>query len=260
MRGFPYVLLQFILVNLRQALNLVGWALALTLVLASASVLLFLPLNNGRMTAASQHLFVLMLDPLLSEGEINRLAWQIAGWPETLRVNFRFAGETDPEPLAERALVVEARPEGREALLTKLTKLVGVRKVTALERRAEGGGLPSRARLAALAALALGLGATLFLGQRATKRALSLWRKEREILRLAGLGPLYWQGPLLFLGLLAGLAGAGLFALALHLGLRFLPPEARWGEVVHSVPWLTGVSFPIGALLGFLASLTRAHS
>lgn len=260
MSGLLYVFWDFLRANLRQTGQLVGWAAAVAVALGSASALFFLPLNGGSVIAASQHFVVLTLDPLLSEAEINRLAWQIAGWPETLRVNFRFPGETDPEPLAERALVVEVKPADRELVLSRLAKLPGIRKVTTLERRAEQPGLPSRARLLALAALALGLAASLFLGQRATQRALSLWQKQREILRLSGLSPLHWQGPPLFLGLVVGLAGAALFVLALHLGLRLAPLGSTWCELIHEVPWLTGVSFPAGGLLGFLGSLLRVHS
>ncbi|MFN3347057.1 MAG: hypothetical protein ACK42E_04535, partial [Candidatus Bipolaricaulaceae bacterium] len=106
----------------------------------------------------------------------------------------------------------------------------------------------------------LGLGLALFLGQRVTRRALSLWQKQREILRLSGLSPLYWQGPPLSLGLLVGLAGAGLFLLALHLGLRLAPLTSSWRELGREAPWLTGASLPVGALIGFLGSLLRVHS
>lgn len=260
MRGFLYVLLDFLGANLRQAGTLLAWGLAIALVLASATALFFLPPSGEGSATTSQHLLILTLDPLLSEAEINRLAWQIAGWPETGRVNFRFAGESDPEPLVERALVVEARPGGREALLARVAKLSGIRKVTALERRAEPPGLPSRWRIAALVALGLGLGMALFLGQRAMRRALALWRKEREILRLSGLGAAYWQGPFLALGFLVGLVGAGLFLLGLRLALRYAPPEASLRDLVQAGPWLKALGFPAGAFLGLLGSLLRPHS
>ncbi len=259
MMGFLYVLGDFLRTSLRQAGYLVGWAAAVGAVLASATVLVLVPLGASP-TVASQHLVVLTLDPLLSEAEINRLAWQIAGWPEAVRVNFRFAGETDPEPLAERALVVEAKPEGRELLLSRLAKLAGVRKVTTLERRAEQPLLPSGTRLIALAALAVGLALALFLGQHGTRRALALWEKPREILRISGLSPLYWQGPPIALGLAVGMVGAGLFLLAWHVGLRLAPQESGWREVLRGAPWLPGVSVPAGGLLGCLGSLLRVHS
>ncbi|MEN3010062.1 MAG: hypothetical protein ABDI20_03635 [Candidatus Bipolaricaulaceae bacterium] len=260
MRGLGYVLLDFLRANLRQAGRLGSWALAVALALASATALLFLPLDAGGEPAAGQPLLVLTLDPLLSEAEVNRLAWQIGGWPEALRVNFRFAGETDPEPLGERALVVEVRPGGQEALLARLAKLGGIRKIAALERRAAPAPFPSAARLGALAALVLGLGLSLTLGYRAVRRATALWREEREILRLAGLGPLHLQGPFWALGVLVGLLGAALFLLALRLGLRFFPQDPGWRALARQTPLLTGVSFPMGALLGLLGSLLRPHS
>lgn len=260
MTGFLYVLGTFLRANLRQGGTLFVWALTVALALASSASLLFLPLDGASAAVASQYLFVLTLDPLLSEREVNQLAWEIASWPEAKRVNFRFAGEEDPEPLEERALVVEATPEGREALAARLAKLTGIQKVTALERKAVRPGLPSLARVGSLAGLILSLGLALFLGYRAMGRAEILWEEEKQILKLSGLGSVYLRGPFWALGAFVGFLGAAAFVLVLWLGLRFVPQDPRWADVLKNRHWLTGVSIPLGTALGFLSALLRPHS
>jgi hypothetical protein len=260
MRAFLFVVGDFLRVCFREAGMFGLWAASVALALLSAVALFGLPPYEAG-PATSQRLILLTLSPLLSEAEITRLAWTIWAWPEVLQVSFRFPGETEPEPMGERTLVVEVPPQAdREAIGAKLGKLAGVTKVTVLERTVVPPRVPSVARIGAVAALSVSLAGSLFLGVRTLRRSQKRWEREQRLLRDSGAGPLFWWGPIFVGAGLCGLLGAGLHVLALRLGVRFIPAEGIWTQLLSLEPWTVGLGIPAGLVLGLLAAFLVPHS
>ncbi len=261
MKAFLFVTADFLRANLRQIWAIFLWALSLALVLLSLTALWGLPPYQPAGPAVSQRLFLLTLSPLLSEAEINRLAWEVWSWPEVAKVSFRFPGENEPEPVSERTLVVELRPESdQEKAGAKLQKLSGITKVAVVERAVVPPQVPSSARIGTIAALIFSLGLCFFLGARVMREAKRRWERERKLLRDGGAPPLIWRGPEFFLAGLAGFLGAGVHMAALWVGMRFIPPNSAWLELLRLGPKATALSVPAGLLLGLLAVILSPHS
>lgn len=261
MRAFVFASGDFLRANLRGIGGILLWVLGLTLTLLSLTALWGLPPHQPAGPASSQRLFLLHLNPLLPEQDINRLAWQIWAWPEVWSVSFRFPGEGKPESVHDRALVVEPRPGGDlEGLATRFEKIPGVTNVAVLERTVLPAQVPSAARIGAIAGLLVGLSLSLFLGIRVLGQARRRWQKERTLLRHSGVSPLIWRGPEVFLALGAGLLSAGLHLAALTLGTQFIPADTAWSQLLPVVPWAMGLGFPVGGFLALLAVVLSPHS
>ncbi len=261
MRAFLFASGAFLRANLRGIGGFFLWALSVTLVLLSTTALWGLPPHQPSGPASSQRLFLLRLSPLLSEQDINRLAWEIWAWPEVSHVSFRFPGESEPEPIQERSLVVEPKPESDpDGLGARLRKLLGVTNVAVLERTVVPARVPSVARIGAIVGLLVGLGLVLLLGIRVLGRARARWEKERQLLRQSGASPLLWRGPEVLLAVGAGLCGAGLHLATLTLGMRFIPADTAWAQLLPLIPWAAGAGFPVGALLALLPVFLSPHS
>lgn len=261
MRAFIFASGDFLRANLRGIGGILLWVLGLTLTLLSLTALWGFPPHQPAGPASSQRLFLLQLNPLLSEQDINRLAWQIWAWPEVWSVSFRFPGESEPEPVGERTLVVEPRPGGNlEGLATHFEKIPGVTNVAVLERTVLPAQVPSVARIGAIAGLLGGLSLSLLLGIRVLGQARRRWQKERDLLRHSGASPLIWRGPEVFLALVAGLLSAGLHLAALILGTKFIPADTAWAQLLPMVPWAIGIGFPVGGVLALLAVVLSPHS
>lgn len=261
MKAFLFVVADFLRANLRQIGIILLWALSVALVLLSLAALWGLPPYQPAGPAVSQRFFLLTLSPLLSEAEINRLAWDIWGWPEVAKVSFRFPGENDPEPVSERTLVVELQPgSDQEGVGAKLQKLPGVTKVAVVERAVIPPQVPSSARVGTIVALILSVGLCFLLGVRVIGEARRRWARERKLLRDGGAPPFIWRGPEFFLAGLAGLLGAGVHMAALSVGMRFVPPDSAWVELVQLGPKALALSVPAGLFLGLLAAILRPHS
>ena len=59
---------------------------------------------------------------------------------------------------------------------------------------------------------------------------------------------------------LCGLLAAGLHVLALRLGVRFIPAEGIWTQLLSLEPWTVGLGIPAGLVLGLLAAFLVPHS
>lgn len=261
MKSFLFVTADFLQANLRQLWAIFLWALSVGLVLLSLTALWALPPYQQAGAPSSQRFFLLTLSPLLSEAEINRLAWDIWSWPEVAKVSFRFPGENDPEPVSERTLVVELRPgNDQEKTGAKLQKLSGITKVAVIERTTIPPQVPSSARIGAIASLVLSLGLCFVLGTQVIREGRRRWEKERKLLRESGVPPAIWRGPELLLAGLAGLLGAGLHIAALVLGAKFIPPHGIWTELLRLIPKAAGLGVPVGIVLGVLSAIFSPHS
>ncbi|MGB9756950.1 MAG: hypothetical protein ACPLRP_03185 [Candidatus Bipolaricaulaceae bacterium] len=260
MSSFFFTAADFLRANLRGLGGLFLWSLSVGLVLLSLLVTLGLPPSQPAGPAESHRFFLLTLSPLLSEKEINRLAWEVWAWPGVARVSFRFPGEDDPEPIKERTILVEAEPGSAEGMAAKLQKLPGVTKVTEIERTVVPGRVPSSARIGAILALIVSSGLSLFLGAREMGQASLRWSREEKLLRESGAPRIVWQGPKFVFAGLAGLLGVGFYMAALLVGTRFVQPDSVWAALMKLDPKAIALGVPVGLLLGFLAALLGLHS
>lgn len=261
MRAFLYAACDFLRANLRLMGGVFLWSLTICLALLSATALWRLPAYQAAGPASSQRFFLLTLSPLLSEADITKLAWSIWAWPDVVHVAFRFPGETDPEPIQDRTLVVEVQPgKDREETAAWLGKLPGVTKIAVVERTTVPPQVPSYARIGAIAGLVVALGLALFWGARVLSRAQSRWKREQDLLRRSGASWLVWRAPPFFLAGLVGLAGGGFHLAALWAGMRFLPSGNTWSQLFSLTPWAMALSILAGIVLGLLAGLLSPHS
>lgn len=261
MKAFFFASMDFLWANRRRIGLAFLWAVSITFVLLSLTALWTIPTQDEPAPPASQRFFLLTLSPLLSEAEINELAWEIWSWPEVQRVAFRFPGESEPEPVSERTLVVEIQKgTDSEGTGAKLQGFPEVTKVTVVERTFVPAPAPSAARIGAVAALILSLGLALFLGVVVTTRTQKGWARELRLLRESGAPWWVWRGPRFLLGGLVGILGAGLHVAALYVGMQFIPPDSGWAELLRTLPKVLAVSPPVGLLLGLLGTLLSPHS
>jgi hypothetical protein len=260
MKPFLFVTADFLRANLREFGGIILWSLSIGLVLLSLTVSWGLPPSKPAGPLESRRFFLLTLSPLLSEDEINRLAWEIWSWPGVAKVSFRFPGENDPEPIQERSILVEVQPQISEGMVAKFQKLPGVSKVTEIERTVVPPKVPSFARIAAILALVVGSVLSLFLGARVMGRASARWAREQKLLRESGAPRALWQGPKFFLAGLASLIGVGFYIVALWAGTKFLKPQSIWASFMRFDPKTIGLGLFLGLLLGFLAALLSPHS
>ncbi|MCS7239904.1 MAG: hypothetical protein NZ651_01460 [Candidatus Bipolaricaulota bacterium] len=261
MRAFLYVVGDFLRANLRLVWAVLIWGLGICLVLLSATALWRLPPYQATGPASSQRFFLLTLSPLLSEADITKLAWSIWAWSDVVHVAFRFPGESDPEPIRDRTLVVEVPPgSDREETAARLGKLPGVTKIAVVERTTVPPQVPSSARIGAVVALVVTLGLALFWGARVINWAQKRWKKERDLLRGSGAPWFVWRGPTFFLAGLTGIFGAGIHLGALWAGGRFIPAHSTWSQLVSLTPWTIALSILAGLILGLLSTLLSPHS
>lgn len=260
MRSFFFTTADFLRANLRGLGGLLLWSLSVGLVLLSLLFTLGLPPSQPAGPAESHRFFLLTLSPLLSEKEINRLAWEVWTWPGVARVSFRFPGEDDPEPIKERTILVEAEPGSAEGMAAKLQKLPGIIKVAEIERTVIPARVPSSARLGAILALIVSSGLSLFLGAREMGKAGLRWFREEKLLRESGASHIVWQGPKFILAGLAGLLGVGFYIAALLVGTRFVQPNSVWAELIKFDWKAMALGVPVGLVMGFLAALLGLHS
>lgn len=260
MRPLFFTTAEFLRANFRGFGGLLLWALSMSLVLLSLIVALALPPSQPAGLSEAHRFFLLTLSPLLSEREINGLAWEIWGWPGVAKVSFRFPGETDPEPVQERTILVEVEPQSAEGMAAKLQKLPGITKVTEIARTVVPGRAPSSARIGAILALIISSGLSLFLGARVMGKASLRWSREEKLLRESGAPRIVWQGPKLVFAGVASLLGIGFYIAALWAGAKLVHPDSVWAGLINPNLKAIALGAPVGLVLGFLAALLGLHS
>lgn len=210
--GAPFLVADALRRSAQRPGGLVVWALAVAAVLLSGTVLFLIPASPDAAGAASVGYLVAQLSPTPSEATIARLGSEIWTWPGVDAVTFRFPGESDPVPIAQRALLVRLHtPEVRsvvESRLRALTEIVGVQYHQQMAGRTR---VPSVSRIGALVALVATLSLAVWIGYRVTSQAVVAWGRELALLRSCGASPAMQRVPFLALGALIGLTGGGLY-------------------------------------------------
>lgn len=249
--GTPFVVADALRRSARRPARLLGWAVAVAAVLVSGTALFLIPIAPATAGATAVGYLVAQLSPTLSEATIARLGSEIWTWPGVDAVTFRFPGESDPVPIAQRSLLVRLHaPEVRSAVeprLRSLTEVVGVQYQLQSPGRARAS---PTSRIAALVALVGTLSLAVWLGYRVTAQVAVAWGRELALLRSCGAGPAMLRAPLLVLGAVIGIVGGGLYV-AICWGLW------TWGrsldylrDVVPSFPHVWGGLVGWGALIG----------
>ncbi len=249
--GTPFLVADALRRSTRRPLGLLLWSLAVAAVLVSGTALFFIPIVPGAAGTTAVGYLVVQLSHSLSEAAIARLGSELWTWSGVEAVTFRFPGESDPVPIAQRSLLVRLHaPEVRSAVesrLRALTEVVGVQYYQRLSERAR---IPPASRVGALVALVATLSLAVWLGHRVTTQVATAWGRELALLRSCGASPVMLRAPFLVLGALIGAAGGGLYV-AIMWGLwtwgRSLP---YLRDVVPSFPHVWGGQVVWGALIG----------
>ncbi|HAZ30902.1 TPA: hypothetical protein DCY65_04965 [Candidatus Acetothermia bacterium] len=256
--------------SLGRPVALALWALAVAAVLISGTALFLIPGGPGAPGAAGEAYLLANLSLRPSEAAIARLGSEISTWPGVASVTFRFPGETDPIPVAQRSLLVRlAAPEARGGVEARLRVLTDVTGVEYREQASARGRVPPASRIGAVLALVGTLALSLWLGHRAVTAAARAWARELALLRTCGTSVAVRRAPFYVLGALVGLAGG-----AAYIGVCWALWE--WGraapdlkDVIPSFPHVWGAlvmgGLGIGTGLGVMGSIVAtvapsAHS
>ncbi len=237
-----------------------AWAASIAVVLLAGTAVIVLPTRDEDHTARTVFYLVASADAAVGESSLNRLAWDIWSWPGVSAVTFRFPGETEPQEIAQRSLVVRVRdPEVQRQVgirleqFGELTSIDHIQLTTSPPPR-----LPATSRVLALVGLVLALPLCLWLARWAARGLGAAWGEELALLRYSGASELLLRVPFWLFGALAGLAGAVLYA-ACFWGVWSWAQEVP--AVRQAVPtFVTGgtVATVLGFLLGLALGLVGA--
>ncbi|MBC7092980.1 hypothetical protein H5T53_03105 [Candidatus Bipolaricaulota bacterium] len=270
-RGRWFLTVEYLKSSLRHGGSLIGWALATAAVLATATALFVLPDSQNPRQPYTQAFLLARLATDLSEAEIAQLGSEVWAWPEVEQVVFRFPGEADPVPVAQRTLLVHlSSGEARASVQGRLSSLKGVAGVEFFQRTVNPPPrLPPISRILALAGLVSALVVCLWLGYRTSARTGHAWQDELALLRSAGVSEASLRVPFLALGGLVGLGGAVIYLAAYWAlwgwgqgipAVQEVAPGFLKGEAVATwLGLLAGVGLGVlGGAVGYPSS--RPHS
>lgn len=249
--GTPFLVADALRRSARRPGGLVVWALAVAAVLVSGTALFLIPIASGAPGATSVGYLVAQLSPTPSEAAIARLGSEIWTWPGVDAVAFRFPGESDPVPIAQRALLIRLHtPEVRSAVESRLRALTEIVGVQYHQQSAGRTRVPSAWRIGAVVALVATLSLAVWLGYRGTSQAAVAWGRELALLRSCGASPVMQRAPFLALGAVIGLAGGGLYVGACWSLWTWGRSLSFLRDVVPSFPHVWGGLVVWGAAIG----------
>lgn len=210
--GLGYIVAQAVRAGLRNPWAFTAWTISLAVILLSGTTLIVLPTDQGD-SPITETFLLAKLSPLISEDEIARLGWEIWGWPGVAQIKFRFPGEEDPAPIADRTLVVQLAEDAVAAeIQARLLDLAEVKEVQFVQRIfGPITRLPPVSRILALVGLVVAAGTSLLLGRTSVIQMAKAFAEEIELLRNSGVTEIILRTPFFVLGISAGLLGAMIY-------------------------------------------------